>query len=89
MDGDLFDLQRPTDVAICCAEQAEAIRVLGRSVVGDIIEIGDRLIAVKQTVLHGDWLPCSNASSDGPNMPHQYVAIQATAYRILGGNEVT
>jgi hypothetical protein len=40
-----------------CAEQAEAIRVLGRRVVGDIIEIGNRLIAVKGRLQHGEWLP--------------------------------
>lgn len=39
------------------AEHAEAIRVLGRRVVGDIIEIGNRLIAVKDRLDHGLWLP--------------------------------
>jgi hypothetical protein len=42
-----------------CAEHAEAIRVLERRVVGDIIEIGNRLIAVRDRLEHGrflDWL---------------------------------
>jgi hypothetical protein len=45
------------DTEIFCAAQAEAIRVLGKRVVGDIIEIGQRLIAVKQRLPHGQWLP--------------------------------
>jgi hypothetical protein len=39
------------------AEHAEAIRVLGRRVAGDIIEIGNRLIAVRERLPHGRWLP--------------------------------
>jgi hypothetical protein len=35
---------------------AEAIRVLGRRVVGDTIEIGNRPIAVKARLPHGQWL---------------------------------
>src|SRR3954467_148349 len=45
------------ETEIFCAENAEAIRVLGKRVVGDIIEIGNRLIAVKQRLQHGEWLP--------------------------------
>lgn len=59
MDGDLLSTldPPPADVVIFCAEQAEAIRVLGRRVVADIIEIGQRLIAVKDHLSHGGWLP--------------------------------
>jgi hypothetical protein len=32
-------------------------RVLGRRVIEDILEIGQRLIAVKETCRHGEWLP--------------------------------
>ena len=39
------------------AEQAEAIRVLGRRVVEDAIEIGRRLAECKEMLGHGDWLP--------------------------------
>jgi hypothetical protein len=38
------------DVAVFCAAQAEAIRVLGRRVVRDVIEIGQRLIDVRKTL---------------------------------------
>ena len=38
-------------------EHAEAIRALGKRVVGDIIEIGRRLIAAKALAGHGGWLP--------------------------------
>jgi hypothetical protein len=36
---------------------AEAIRALGRRVASDIVEIGNRLIAVRKTCEHGEWLP--------------------------------
>jgi hypothetical protein len=39
------------------AEHAEAIRKLGKRVVGDIIEIGRRLTDAKELVGHGNWLP--------------------------------
>jgi Protein of unknown function (DUF3102) len=54
MDGDLF--LPSADAAIFRAEHAEAIRVLGQRIVGDIIEIGQRLIAVRETCEHGEWL---------------------------------
>lgn len=47
----------PNEIEVFCIEQAEAIRVLGKRVIGDIIEIGNRLIAVKQCLDHGKWLP--------------------------------
>jgi ribosome-associated translation inhibitor RaiA len=42
---------------ILLAEHAEAIRVLGRRVVGDVIEIGRRLVESKRICGHGRWLP--------------------------------
>lgn len=53
----IVEVIAPGDVTIFCAEHAEAIRVLGRRVVGDIIEIGNRLIAVRERLPHGEWLP--------------------------------
>src|SRR3954451_11168299 len=56
--GPLLEIMMPEgSVERFCAEHAEAIRVLGRRVVGDIIEIGNRLIAVKGHLAHGEWLP--------------------------------
>src|SRR3954451_20700424 len=56
--GPLLEIMMPEgSVERFCAEHAEAIRVLGRRVVGDIIEIGNRLIAVKGRLAHGEWLP--------------------------------
>jgi len=40
----------PGDVAIFCAEHAEPIRLLGKRVGGDIVEIGNRLIAVREQI---------------------------------------
>jgi hypothetical protein len=37
------------------AEQAEAIRALGRNVVRDILEIGARLREVRKALYHGEW----------------------------------
>jgi hypothetical protein len=42
---------------ITLAEHAEAIRVLGRRVIGDVIEIGQRLTISKKLCGHGGWLP--------------------------------
>jgi hypothetical protein len=42
---------------ITLAEHAEAIRVLGRRVIGDVIEIGRRLTISKKFCGHGGWLP--------------------------------
>ena len=39
------------------AQNAEAIRALGKRVIGDIIEIGRRLTEAKKIVGHGNWLP--------------------------------
>jgi len=39
------------------AAHAEAIRVLGKRVVKDVIEIGRRLTEVKRLMGHGNWLP--------------------------------
>jgi hypothetical protein len=39
-----------------CIAQAEAIRVLGKRMITDIIEIGQRLTAVKQAQPRGAWL---------------------------------
>ena len=53
-------------VAEQCQPHAEAIRVLGKRVAHDIIEIGTRLIEVKKALPRGTWLPwiepvlCSN-----------------------------
>lgn len=54
--GNLPGVVAPRDVERFCAEHAEVIRVLGRRVVGDILEIGKRLIAVR------DQLPDQNFS---------------------------
>jgi hypothetical protein len=39
------------------AQHADAIRALGKRVIGDIIEIGQRLTDAKQIAGHGNWLP--------------------------------
>ncbi|UGY28178.1 DUF3102 domain-containing protein [Bradyrhizobium septentrionale] len=39
------------------AQKAEAIRALGKRMIGDIIEIGRLLTEAKQIVGHGNWLP--------------------------------
>jgi hypothetical protein len=46
----------PTNIETL-AEHAEAIRVLGKRVVGDVIEIGRRLTEAKKLAGHGGWLP--------------------------------
>jgi hypothetical protein len=35
---------------------SKVIRVLGKRMCGDIVEIGQRLVAVKSRVGHGKWL---------------------------------
>lgn len=45
----------PNDLAL--AEHAAVIRALGKRVVGDVIEIGRRLVECKDRVGHGGWLP--------------------------------
>ena len=44
-------------IAPVLAEHAEAIRVIGKRVKADIIEIGRRLIECKAVLRHGEWLP--------------------------------
>ena len=39
------------------AQNAEAIRALGKRVIDDIIEIGRLLTEAKQIAGHGNWLP--------------------------------
>ena len=43
--------------ALTLAEHAEAIRVLGRQTVANVIEIGRRLTEAKALAGHGGWLP--------------------------------
>jgi hypothetical protein len=43
--------------AAALAEHAEAIRMLGKRAIADIIEIGRRLIEAKKLCGHGNWLP--------------------------------
>ncbi len=52
----------------------EVIRVLGRRVVGDILEIGNRLLAVRARLARGESLPWLDREfgkepSDGANRP--------------------
>jgi hypothetical protein len=47
----------PANLDVFRAEHAEAIRVLGKRVASDIIEIGRRLITVRGTCSRGEWLP--------------------------------
>jgi hypothetical protein len=42
---------------ILLAEHAESIRRLARRTVADMVEIGERLIAVKKLLPHGQWTP--------------------------------
>lgn len=77
--GPLLEIMPPaSSVDRFCAEHAEAIRVLGRRVVGDIIEIGIRLIAVKSHLQHGEWLPWLDREFGWSN---------ATAYNFIGAAE--
>src|SRR5258706_662123 len=39
------------------AQNADAIRALGKRVIGDVIEIGRRLSESKKLCGHGNWLP--------------------------------
>jgi hypothetical protein len=52
----IVDNDRSND-EITLAEHAEAIRVLGRRVKGDVIEIGRRLTICRKLCGHGGWLP--------------------------------
>lgn len=59
MDGDLLTVLPPPGVSdeTFCAQQAEAIRVLAKRTTADIIEIGQRLIAVhEKKKKDGEWL---------------------------------
>src|SRR5262249_57663010 len=47
----------PNCHASALAEHADAIRRLGKRVVGDVSEIGRRLSECKKLVGHGNWLP--------------------------------
>jgi hypothetical protein len=49
------EIDAPKDIDAFCAAHAEAIRVLARRTAADIVEIGQRLIAVKETKSHGQW----------------------------------
>ena len=49
----MADVSNPATLA----EHADAIRGLGKRVVGDIIEIGRRLSECKRICGHGNWLP--------------------------------
>jgi DUF3102 family protein len=49
--------QPATEPEIILAQNADAIRVLGKRVIGDIIEIGRLLTEAKQIAGHGNWLP--------------------------------
>lgn len=54
----LFPVSQPTEMELEAffAAHAEAIRVLAKRTAADIIEIGQRLIAVKAKKNHGEWL---------------------------------
>src|SRR5205814_2327075 len=53
-----IEVTKPTAaVASALAEHAEAIRLLGKRVVADVIEIGRRLTECKRIARHGNWLP--------------------------------
>jgi len=43
--------------ALFLAEHAKQIRILGKRVIGDVIEIGRRLAQCKDRCGHGNWLP--------------------------------
>lgn len=71
----------PDDIKTFCAAQAEAIRVLGKRVVTDIIEIGERLTAVKAAQPHGEWLKWLKAEFDwGHSTASKFMAV-ATAFK--------
>ena len=44
-------------VQIALAAHADAIRAIGKRVIADVIEIGERLTEAKKLVGHGGWLP--------------------------------
>jgi hypothetical protein len=45
----------PTTIIL--AQHAEVIRALGKRMIGDVIEIGRRLVDAKKICDHGEWLP--------------------------------
>jgi N6-adenosine-specific RNA methylase IME4 len=49
------DIDAPTLTFL--AEHAKQIRILGKRVIGDVIEIGRRLAECKERCGHGNWLP--------------------------------
>ena len=49
--ADAFEKARPE-----LAEHAEAIRALGKRVLSDVLEIGERLVKARALIAHGDWL---------------------------------
>lgn len=50
-------IELTTNETITLAQHAEAIRLLGKRVVRDVIEIGARLVDAKGKAGHGNWLP--------------------------------
>jgi hypothetical protein len=71
----------PIDTAVFCAAQAEAIRVLGRRVARDVVEIGERLGAVqrrlvKQKGAFPTWLEDEFHWNYGT--AHKYIRIAAS-----------
>jgi len=53
-----------------------AIRVLGRRVAGDIVEIGNRLIAARPDCEHGEWLPWLDKEFGwGERTAYRYMAV--------------
>jgi Protein of unknown function (DUF3102) len=49
--SDAFEKAKPE-----LAEYAEAIRALGKRVLSDVLEIGERLSKARTLIAHGDWL---------------------------------
>lgn len=45
------------DLDMCVKEHADAIRILAKQTAEGILEIGKRLVEVRELLPHGDWLP--------------------------------
>jgi hypothetical protein len=81
----------PIDTAVFCAAQAEAIRVLGRRVVRDVIEIGQRLSEVHDRLAkrgRGQWLNWLDKEFGwSENAARRYIEIAAAFHELVSAKK--